>query len=41
MDDVRIYIDGFAWLSDADKKTIFEDNAKKLFKLNMGAKTAV
>jgi 4-oxalmesaconate hydratase len=40
MDDVRIYIDGFTWLSDVDKKTIFEDNAKKLFKLNAGAKTA-
>ncbi|HEY4709877.1 MAG TPA: amidohydrolase family protein [Candidatus Acidoferrales bacterium] len=40
MDDVRVYIDAFTWLSDADKKTIFEDNAKKLFKLNVGAKTA-
>jgi len=40
MDDVRIYIDAFTWLSDADKKTIFEDNAKKIFKLNVGAKTA-
>ena len=40
MDDVRSYIDSFAWLSDADKKLIFEDNAKKLFKLNISAKTA-
>jgi 4-oxalmesaconate hydratase len=40
MDDVRSYIDAFTWLSDADKKAIFEDNAKKLFKLNVGAKTA-
>jgi len=40
MDDVRVYIDAFTWLSDADKKTIFEDNAKKLFKLSVGAKTA-
>jgi OH-DDVA meta-cleavage compound hydrolase len=40
MDDVRVYIDGFDWLSAADKKTIFEDNAKKLFRLSVGAKTA-
>ena len=40
MDDVEVYIDAFTWLSDADKKTIFEDNAKKLFRLNVGAKTA-
>jgi OH-DDVA meta-cleavage compound hydrolase len=38
MDDVKSYIDSFTWLSDADKKTIFEDNAKKLFNLNVDAK---
>ncbi len=38
-DDVRSYIDGFDWLSAADKKTIFEDNAKKLFRLSVDAKT--
>jgi predicted TIM-barrel fold metal-dependent hydrolase len=27
-------IKGFDWLSAADKKAIFEDNAKKLFKLD-------
>jgi OH-DDVA meta-cleavage compound hydrolase len=39
MDDVKQYIDAFDWLSDADKKVIYEDNAKKLFRLNV-AKTA-
>jgi OH-DDVA meta-cleavage compound hydrolase len=39
MDDVKTYIDGFDWLSAADKKTIFEDNAKKLFRLSVDAKT--
>jgi len=39
MDDVKGYIDGFAWLSAADRKLIFEDNAKKLFRLNVEAKT--
>ena len=40
MDDVKVYIDGFDWLSAADKKTIFEDNAKKLFRLSAEAKSA-
>jgi 4-oxalmesaconate hydratase len=40
MDDVKSYIDAFDWLSAADKKTIFEDNAKKLFRLEAGAKAA-
>jgi len=39
MDDVKSYIDGFAWLSASDRKLIFEDNAKKLFRLNVEAKT--
>jgi OH-DDVA meta-cleavage compound hydrolase len=39
MDDVKVYIDGFDWLSAEDKKLIFEDNAKKLFRLNVEAKT--
>jgi OH-DDVA meta-cleavage compound hydrolase len=39
MDDVKSYIDTFDWLSAADKKLIFEDNAKKLFRLNLDAKT--
>jgi hypothetical protein len=28
-------IEEFDWLSAADKKLIFEDNAKKLFKLDV------
>jgi OH-DDVA meta-cleavage compound hydrolase len=32
----KICIDGFDWLSAADKKLIYEDNAKKLFKLDVG-----
>jgi len=39
MDDVKNYIDGFDWLSAADKRTIFEDNAKKIFRLSVDAKT--
>jgi len=39
MDDVKGYIDGFTWLSAADRKSIFEDNAKKLFRLNVEAKS--
>ena len=34
MDETRYLIEAFDWLSDADKKLIFEDNAKKLFKLD-------
>ena len=33
MDETRYLIEAFDWLSDADKKLIFEGNAKKLFKL--------
>lgn len=40
MDDVRSSIDAFDWLSAADKKTIFEDNARKLFRLDASAKSA-
>lgn len=35
MDDIRPHIERFDWLSDADKKLIFEDNAKKLYKLDV------
>ncbi len=34
MDDIAPFIEGFEWLGAADKKLIFEDNARKLFKLN-------
>lgn len=33
MDDVAPIIAGFDWLSDADKKLIFEDNARRVFNL--------
>jgi 4-oxalmesaconate hydratase len=33
MDDVKPMIDGFEWLTAAQKQTIFEDNARALFKL--------
>jgi len=34
MDDVASYIRAFDWLSDADKATIFEGNARRLFPLD-------
>ncbi|HWF08554.1 MAG TPA: amidohydrolase family protein [Bryobacteraceae bacterium] len=34
LDETRHLIEAFDWLSDADKKLIFENNAKKLFKLD-------
>jgi OH-DDVA meta-cleavage compound hydrolase len=33
MDDIAPYIERFDWLSAADKRAIFEDNVRKLFKL--------
>jgi 4-oxalmesaconate hydratase len=35
LDETRYIIEEFEWLSDADKKLIFEDNAKKVFKLDV------
>ena len=35
LDETRFTIEAIDWLSDADKKMIFEDNAKKLFKLKV------
>jgi predicted TIM-barrel fold metal-dependent hydrolase len=32
-DDIRPYIENFGWLTAAQKKAIFEDNARKVFKL--------
>ncbi len=34
LDETRHYIEEFSFLSSAEKKSIFEDNAKKLFKIN-------
>jgi len=33
MDETRDLIEAFDWLSSADKKAIFEDNARKVFKI--------
>jgi predicted TIM-barrel fold metal-dependent hydrolase len=33
MDDLRPIIEGFDWLSEGDKKSIFEMNARKLYRL--------
>lgn len=35
LDDTRPLIESIAWLSDADKKAIFEDNARKVFNLKI------
>ena len=37
LDETRHIIEGFDWLSAADKKLIFEDNAKKLFNIKVPA----
>jgi OH-DDVA meta-cleavage compound hydrolase len=33
MDDIKPLIEGFEWLSAAEKRAIFEDNARKVFRL--------
>ena len=35
LDETRHIIEGFEFLSAAEKKMIFEDNAKKLFKIQL------
>jgi OH-DDVA meta-cleavage compound hydrolase len=40
LDETRHLIEGFDWLSAAEKKMIFEDNVKGLFKLNVTADMA-
>jgi OH-DDVA meta-cleavage compound hydrolase len=34
MDDIKPHFDAMEWLSDADRKMIFEDNARQLFKIS-------
>jgi predicted TIM-barrel fold metal-dependent hydrolase len=34
MDDTRQYVEGLEWLSDAEKRMIFEDNARRVFRLD-------
>ena len=41
LDETRFTIEAIEWLSDADKKLIFEDNAKKLFNLKVPEAAAV
>ncbi|HZU05288.1 MAG TPA: amidohydrolase family protein [Chloroflexota bacterium] len=36
-DDLKPVIESIEWLTDADRKKIFEDNAKALYKLQVGA----
>ena len=36
LDETRHLMEAFDWLSDAEKKMIFEDNAKRVFKLDVG-----
>jgi 4-oxalmesaconate hydratase len=38
LDDIAPFIQGFDWLSDAEKKAILSENAIKLFKLEVGEK---
>ena len=35
MDDIQPYFHEIDWLSDADRENIFENNVKKLFKLDL------
>lgn len=35
MDDIKPYIDGFDWLTTADRQMIYEDNARKIFGLKI------
>jgi 4-oxalmesaconate hydratase len=35
LDETRHIIEGFNWLSAAEKKMIFEDNARKVYKLDV------
>jgi len=35
LDETRYILEDFEWLSAADKKMIFEDNARKVFKLDV------
>ncbi len=40
LDETRFTIEGIDWLSAADKKMIFEDNAKKVFNLKVAEPAA-
>jgi OH-DDVA meta-cleavage compound hydrolase len=35
MDNVRLMMENIEWLTDADRKQIFEDNARSVFNLKV------
>lgn len=35
MDDIKPHIDSFEWLTDTDRKQVYEDNARRLYKLDV------
>lgn len=35
MDDIKPHIDSFEWLTDSDRSKIYEDNARRLYKLDV------
>lgn len=37
MDDLEPVIESIEWLSEADRRKIFEENARSLYKLEVGA----
>jgi 4-oxalmesaconate hydratase len=41
LDETRFTIEAIDWLTDADRKAIFEDNAKKLFNLKVPEQVTV
>jgi OH-DDVA meta-cleavage compound hydrolase len=41
LDETRHLIEGFHWLSTEEKQMIFEDNARKLFKIDVAAPVSV
>jgi predicted TIM-barrel fold metal-dependent hydrolase len=41
LDETRFTIEAIEWLTDADRKMIFEDNARKLFNLQVAATATV
>ena len=40
LDETRHLIEAFEWLSAAEQKMIFEENAKKVFKLDVGTRAS-
>ena len=36
-DDTKRYIDAVAWLGEEDKRKVFSENARKVYRLDRGA----